>query len=154
MTLTVQALALRDVSVVNRSWDEVTGAAKPNDSVDISVAVATEGGLITPIVTNADQKTVSQISSNVKELAGKAKVCFCLSSAFRFNCQIESLVAVVVFCAQAGTLAPSEYQGGSFSISNLGMFGIDAFSAVINPPQGCIMVRFISSPMAGQEFAC
>mmetsp|Transcript_46678 Transcript_46678/g.69004 ORF Transcript_46678/g.69004 Transcript_46678/m.69004 type:complete len:444 (-) Transcript_46678:149-1480(-) len=110
--LRASALALRDVSVVNRSWDEVTGAAKPNDSVDISVAVATEGGLITPIVTNADQKTVSQISSNVKELAGKAK---------------------------AGTLAPSEYQGGSFSISNLGMFGIDAFSAVINPPQGCIM---------------
>ncbi|KAL8568125.1 hypothetical protein ACOMHN_027648 [Nucella lapillus] len=81
-------------------------------SVDISVAVATEGGLITPIVSNVPGLGVFEISQRVKELAEKAR---------------------------AGKLQPHEFQGGSFSISNLGMFGIKEFSAVINPPQVAIL---------------
>ena len=82
------------------------------NSIDISVAVAIEGGLITPIVRNADVKGLAAISSEVKELAGRAK---------------------------EGKLMPEEYQGGGFSISNLGMFGIKEFSAIINPPQSAIL---------------
>jgi len=79
---------------------------------DISVAVSIPGGLITPIVTGADSKSLSAISTEVKDLAGRAK---------------------------EGKLQPHEYQGGTASISNMGMFGIKAFDAVINPPQGMIM---------------
>ncbi|HVH37412.1 MAG TPA: 2-oxo acid dehydrogenase subunit E2, partial [Sphingomicrobium sp.] len=79
---------------------------------DISVAVSIPGGLITPIVANADAKSVSAISTEVKELAGLAK---------------ES------------KLQPQQYQGGTASISNMGMYGIKQFDAVINPPQGMIM---------------
>lgn len=79
---------------------------------DISVAVAIPGGLITPIVTSADTKTMAQIATEAKDLAARAK---------------------------AGKLLPSEYQGGTASISNMGMFGIKHFTAVINPPQGMIM---------------
>ena len=79
------------------------------DAVDISVAVAIPGGLITPIIRNADQKGLAAISSEMKALAGKAR---------------------------EGKLKPEEFQGGTFSISNLGMFGIKDFPAVINPPQG------------------
>jgi pyruvate dehydrogenase E2 component (dihydrolipoamide acetyltransferase) len=82
------------------------------DAVDISVAVAIPGGLITPIVRNADQKGLAAISSDMKALAGKAR---------------------------EGKLKPEEFQGGTFSISNLGMFGIKDFQAVINPPQGAIL---------------
>jgi len=82
------------------------------DAVDISVAVAIPGGLITPIVRNADQKGLAAISSDMKSLAGKAR---------------------------EGKLKPEEFQGGTFSISNLGMFGIKDFQAVINPPQGAIL---------------
>ncbi len=82
------------------------------DAVDISVAVAIPGGLITPIVRNADQKGLAAISNEMKELAGKAR---------------------------EGKLKPEEFQGGTFSISNLGMFGIKDFQAVINPPQGAIL---------------
>ena len=106
------ALALRDVPAVNRQWSEAEGAAKPAPGVDISVAVATPSGLITPIVTAADKIGLSSITSKVRDLAGRAR---------------------------EGKLAPEEYQGGSFTISNLGMFGIDNFSAVINPPQAAIM---------------
>ncbi|MCB2014540.1 MAG: 2-oxo acid dehydrogenase subunit E2 [Sphingobium sp.] len=81
-------------------------------SADVSVAVATDKGLITPIVRAADQKSVSAISREVKQLAEKAR---------------------------SGKLAAEEFQGGSFSISNLGMFGIDQFDAIINPPQGAIL---------------
>eukprot|EP00164_Ancoracysta_twista_P010489 GFYU01015836.1.p1 GENE.GFYU01015836.1~~GFYU01015836.1.p1 ORF type:complete len:335 (+),score=82.21 GFYU01015836.1:159-1163(+) len=80
--------------------------------VDISVAVATDGGLITPIVKDADKKGVGEISGCVKELAKKAR---------------------------EGTLQPNEYQGGMFSISNLGMYSTDRFTAIINPPQACIL---------------
>ena len=81
-------------------------------SADIAVAVATDKGLITPIVRAADQLSVASISRTVKALADKAR---------------------------AGKLQPQEFQGGSFSISNLGMFGIDQFDAIINPPQGAIL---------------
>ena len=79
---------------------------------DISVAVSVPAGLITPIITGADEKSVSKISTEMKELAGRAK---------------------------EGKLQPHEYQGGTASISNMGMFGITQFDAVINPPQGMIM---------------
>jgi pyruvate dehydrogenase E2 component (dihydrolipoamide acetyltransferase) len=79
---------------------------------DISVAVSIPGGLITPIVAGADTKSLSAVSKEMTELAGRAK---------------------------EGKLQPHEYQGGTASISNMGMFGISSFSAVINPPQGMIM---------------
>lgn len=88
------------------------GSAVPLQSVDISIAVATENGLITPIVKNANCLSVQEISSNVKALAIKAR---------------------------EGKLKLDEFQGGSFTISNLGMFGISEFCAVINPPQGAIL---------------
>ena len=92
---------------MNGSFDEKTGL-KLQSSVDVSVAVATDNGLITPIVFNADRLTIQDINGQVRQLAGKAK---------------------------EGKLKPNEFQGGSFTISNLGMFGIRSFSAVINPPQ-------------------
>ena len=81
-------------------------------AVDISVAVATDRGLITPIVRNADMKGVAQISIEMKDLAGRAK---------------------------EGKLKLNEFQGGGFTISNLGMFGVNSFSAIINPPQAMIL---------------
>lgn len=104
------ALALRDVPEVNASY--VNGVVSMSPTVDISVAVATPGGLITPIVPNTDKMGLSDISFKVKDLATRAR---------------------------DGKLAPEEYQGGSFCISNLGMFGINEFSAVINPPQAAIL---------------
>jgi len=104
------AMALRDVPEVNVQW--VNGGLQQNSSIDISVAVATDGGLITPIVTSADEKGLGDINASVMDLATRAR---------------------------AGQLAPAEYQGGSFSISNLGMFGVSEFSAVINPPQAAIL---------------
>ena len=79
---------------------------------DISVAVSIPGGLITPIVVDAGSKSMSAIATEIKELAGRAK---------------------------EGKLQPHEYQGGTASISNMGMFGIKQFDAVINPPQGMIL---------------
>jgi pyruvate dehydrogenase E2 component (dihydrolipoamide acetyltransferase) len=81
-------------------------------SADISIAVAIPDGLITPILRNAESLTVSQISAGVKDLAKRAV---------------------------AGKLKPEEYQGGSFTISNLGMYGIEEFSGIINPPQAAIL---------------
>jgi pyruvate dehydrogenase E2 component (dihydrolipoamide acetyltransferase) len=80
--------------------------------VDISVAVAVDDGLVTPVVRDADRKGVLAVSAEVRELAGRAK---------------------------QKKLKPEEMAGGTFSISNLGMFGIDAFAAVINPPEGAIL---------------
>ena len=104
------ALALKKVPMANVSF----GGDKllKYRSIDISVAVAIPDGLITPIIRNADQKGLGQISEEMKDLAARAK---------------------------DGKLAPEEFQGGSFSISNLGMFGVKEFSAVINPPQACIL---------------
>jgi pyruvate dehydrogenase E2 component (dihydrolipoamide acetyltransferase) len=104
------ALALRKVPAANAAWsDEGTVMF---DTVDISVAVAIPGGLITPVVRSAEAKGLAAISTEMKMLAGKAR---------------------------EGKLKPEEYQGGTFSISNLGMFGIKDFAAVINPPQGAIL---------------
>jgi pyruvate dehydrogenase E2 component (dihydrolipoamide acetyltransferase) len=104
------ALSLRDVPSANASWSDE--AILRYNNVDISVAVAIDGGLITPIVKNADQKSLPVISSEMKDLAKRAR---------------------------ENALAPHEFQGGGFSISNLGMFGIKKFQAIVNPPQSCIM---------------
>jgi pyruvate dehydrogenase E2 component (dihydrolipoamide acetyltransferase) len=104
------AVAMRDVPEVNSSWTEE--AIHQHHNVDISVAVATEGGLITPIVQDADSKGLVAISSQIKDLAARAR---------------------------EGKLKPAEFQGGGFTISNLGMYGTSNFSAIINPPQSCIL---------------
>lgn len=82
------------------------------NNVDVSVAVSTDSGLITPIVFGADTKGIVQISKEVKALAAKAR---------------------------EGKLQPQEFQGGTITVSNLGMFGIKNFAAVINPPQSIIL---------------
>jgi pyruvate dehydrogenase E2 component (dihydrolipoamide acetyltransferase) len=104
------AQALRKIPDANVSWSEEAILAYRD--VDISVAVATPNGLITPIVKQADTKSLRQIAAEMRDLAGRAR---------------------------DGKLKPQEYQGGSFSISNLGMYGIREFAAVINPPQSCIL---------------
>ncbi|KAF3434129.1 hypothetical protein FNV43_RR25232 [Rhamnella rubrinervis] len=106
------AVALRNVPEANAYWNDEKGEITPSESVDISIAVATEKGLMTPILRNADQKSISAISLEVKELVAKAR---------------------------AGKLKPHEFQGGTFSISNLGMFPVDHFCAIINPPQAGIL---------------
>ncbi|WP_033069764.1 pyruvate dehydrogenase complex dihydrolipoamide acetyltransferase [Thalassospira australica] len=104
------SLALKKVPAANSIWtDKATLQCKQQD---ISVAVAIEGGLITPVVRDAGSKGLAEISTEMKALAGKAR---------------------------DGKLMPEDYQGGTFSVSNLGMFGIKDFSAIINPPQGCIL---------------
>ncbi len=104
------AMGMRKVPGVNAAWggDRIFQFK----DIDVSVAVAIDGGLITPIIRKADQKGLSTISAEMKDLAKRAK---------------------------DGKLKPEEFQGGGFSISNLGMFGVKDFMAVINPPQACIM---------------
>ena len=104
------ALALKQVPAANASWGEE--AVRLYETVDVSVAVAVPNGLITPVIRNADGKGLAAISAEMKDLAGRAR---------------------------EGKLMPEEYQGGTCSVSNLGMFGIKHFTAVINPPQGCIL---------------
>lgn len=104
------ALALKDVPDVNASWDEQNLIIYNN--VDISVAVSAPTGLVTPVVKNADYKSLIDLSNEIKSLAGKAR---------------------------DNKLKPEEFQGGGFTISNLGMYGIKKFSAIINPPQSCIL---------------
>jgi pyruvate dehydrogenase E2 component (dihydrolipoamide acetyltransferase) len=104
------SFALREFPAVNSSY--LGDVIRQNANIDICVAVSIEGGLITPIVTDVDQKGLGQISSEIKALVAKAK---------------------------AGKLAPAEYQGGTFTISNLGMYGVDEFTAIINPPQAAIL---------------
>ncbi len=104
------ALALRQVPAANASWSD--DAILLWERVDISVAVALEDGLITPIVKGADQKGLAQIAAETKDLAERAR---------------------------AGKLKLEEFQGGTFSISNLGMYGIREFAAVINPPHAGIL---------------
>jgi pyruvate dehydrogenase E2 component (dihydrolipoamide acetyltransferase) len=111
------AAALRRVPAANATWTD-DGIAMYDD-VDISVAVAIEGGLITPIIRKADQKGVATISNEMKDLAARAR---------------------------AGKLKPEEFQGGGFSISNLGMYGVKSFSAIINPPQGGILAVGAGEP--------
>jgi pyruvate dehydrogenase E2 component (dihydrolipoamide acetyltransferase) len=113
------AMALRDVPEANASWSE--SAILRYNNVDISVAVAIDGGLITPIIKNADHKSMQIISNEMKDLAKRAR---------------------------ENKLLPEEFQGGSFSISNLGMFGIKKFNAIINPPQSCILAIGANSERA------
>lgn len=104
------ALALKQHPNVNSSW--LGDKIRKYKYVNIGVAVAVDEGLLVPVVRNADQKTLSTISSEVKDLAGKAK---------------------------DKKLQPKDWEGSTFSISNLGMFGIDEFTAIINPPDSCIL---------------
>lgn len=104
------AQALVEVPEANASW--MGDSIRLYQNADISVAVALEEGLITPIVRAANLKSLRAISIEIKDLVQKAK---------------------------NGKLKPEEFQGGSFSLSNLGMYGIDQFQAIINPPQGCIL---------------
>ena len=111
-------LALKRVPEANASWIE-DGRVAVHKHADVSVAVAIEGGLITPIIFDADQKGLAQISSEMKDLAARAR---------------------------DRKLKPEEFQGGTFSLSNLGMFGIKSFASILNPPQGMIL-----SVGAGEE---
>lgn len=104
------AIACKKVPECNSAW--LGNAIRQFDAVDVSVAVSTDAGLITPIVFSADRKGVEDISADVKALAAKAR---------------------------EGKLMPQEFQGGTFTISNLGMFDVTEFCAIINPPQSCIL---------------
>jgi pyruvate dehydrogenase E2 component (dihydrolipoamide acetyltransferase) len=104
------AVALREVPQANVGWTE--NAMRQYTQADIAIAVSTGFGLITPIVRAADRKSLSMISQEIADLAERAR---------------------------ASQLRPDEYQGGSFSVSNLGMFGVSEFSAIINPPQAAIL---------------
>ncbi|MCH1910773.1 2-oxo acid dehydrogenase subunit E2 [Leptospira noguchii] len=104
------SLSLKDVPEVNSSWRE--DHILEHGRIDIGVAVSIEGGLITPYIRNADQKSVSEISLEIKELASRAR---------------------------ERKLKPGEYTDGTFTVSNLGMFGISSFTAVINEPEAAIL---------------
>ena len=104
------ALALARFPAANASWGE--DAVRRHGSVDVSVAVAAPGGLVTPVVRNADRKSVATISAEVADLAARAR---------------------------EGRLKINEIQGGSITVSNLGMYGVREFAAIINPPQSCIL---------------
>ncbi|MFY9287576.1 MAG: pyruvate dehydrogenase complex dihydrolipoamide acetyltransferase [Alphaproteobacteria bacterium] len=104
------ALAMKKVPAANASW--TNDAILRYANIDISVAVATDNGLVTPIIKQADTKSLAQISAEMKDLGLRAR---------------------------EGKLRPEEFQGGGFTISNLGMYGIKEFSAIINPPQSCIL---------------
>ncbi len=108
--LKAAAAALRQHPAINASWME--DKIRYNKDVNIGVAVAIEDGLMVPVIRYADMKTLSQINTEVKEMAGRAK---------------------------SRKLQPEEMQGNTFTISNLGMFGIEEFTAIINPPEACIM---------------
>jgi len=111
-------LALKRVPAANSSWIE-DGRIARHKHADVSVAVAIEGGLITPIIHDADAKGLAQISTEMKDLAARAR---------------------------DRKLKPEEFQGGTFSLSNLGMMGIKSFASILNPPQGMIL-----SVGAGEE---
>ncbi len=111
------ALACRKVPAANSSW--MDSVIRQYNYVDVSVAVTTDTGLITPIVKDADIKGLVGISKDMKELAAKAR---------------------------AGKLQPAEFQGGTFTVSNLGMFGVKSFAAIINPPQACILAVGATEP--------
>ncbi len=110
MTIKALALALRDVPEANVSWTDENMVMHKH--CDVGVAVSIPGGLITPVIRKAEQKSLSTISNEMKDMAGRAK---------------------------ERKLKPEEYQGGSSAVSNLGMMGIKNFSAVINPPHATIL---------------
>jgi pyruvate dehydrogenase E2 component (dihydrolipoamide acetyltransferase) len=113
------ALALREQPAINASWTEE--AIRYYEHVDIAVAVATSDGLITPIVRDADLKNLATISNEMKELTLRAR---------------------------EKKLRPEEFQGGGFTISNLGMYGIKQFEAIINPPQAAVLAVGKGEPRA------
>ncbi len=106
------ALCLREHPEVNTGFHSVNQSVIQFKTIDIAVAVNVDGGLVTPIIRHADYKNIGQISVEVKQLVTKAK---------------------------ASKLAPEEYRGGSFTVSNLGMYGVNSFQAIINPPQAAIL---------------
>jgi pyruvate dehydrogenase E2 component (dihydrolipoamide acetyltransferase) len=110
LVIKASAATLRRIPTVNAAWTD--DGMVLFDDVDISVAVAIPDGLITPIIRKADQKGLATISREMKDLAGRART---------------------------GKLKPEEFQGGGFSISNMGMFGVSEFAAIINPPQSAIL---------------
>ena len=110
LVLKSAAVALRQHPVINSSW--LGDKIRQNHVVNIGVAVAVDEGLLVPVIRNADQKGLAQIATEVKELAGRAKT---------------------------KKLQPAEWEGSTFTISNLGMFGIDEFTAIINTPDACIL---------------
>ena len=110
MVIKAMALALKAVPDANASWTE--SAMVKHKHADVGVAVSIPGGLITPIIRHADEKTLSTISNEMKDLASRAR---------------------------SRKLKPEEYQGGTTAVSNLGMFGIKDFAAVINPPHATIL---------------
>ena len=113
------ALALQDVPAANTTWSEQ--GTLQHKSSDVGVAVAVEGGLFTPVIRHADLKSLSEISNEMKDLASRAR---------------------------NKRLAPHEYQGGTTSISNLGMYGVKSFDAVINPPHATILAVGAGVPQA------
>lgn len=112
LVLRACALTLRQHPKVNSGFDVANQTIMRFKTIDIAVAVSVDAGLITPIVRHADFKNVSDLSTEVRQLAKRAK---------------------------EGKLEPQEYQGGSFTLSNLGMFGVTNFAAIINPPQAAIL---------------
>lgn len=112
LVLRACALALRAHPNVNSGFNSVNQTIIRFQTIDIAVAVSVEGGLITPIIRHADYKTVAEISAEVKALAKRAK---------------------------EGKLEEQEYKGGSFTLSNLGMYGVTDFAGVINPPQAALL---------------
>jgi pyruvate dehydrogenase E2 component (dihydrolipoamide acetyltransferase) len=110
LVIKAAAAALRQHPAVNSSW--LGDKIRYNKHINIGVAVAVEEGLLVPVVRNADYKSLSAIAAEVKDLGGKAK-----------NKKLQ----------------PSDWEGNTFTISNLGMFGIEEFTAIINPPDACIM---------------
>ncbi|MEM8523247.1 MAG: pyruvate dehydrogenase complex dihydrolipoamide acetyltransferase [Bacteroidota bacterium] len=110
LVLKAAAVSLKQHPAINSSW--LGDTIRVNGDVNIGVAVAVEDGLLVPVVRHADMKTLSQINTEVKEMAGRAKI---------------------------KKLQPQEMQGNTFTISNLGMFGIEEFTAIINPPDACIL---------------
>lgn len=110
LVIKAAALALKQHPDINSSWQGDT--IRVNHHIDIGVAVAVDQGLLVPVVRFADTKSLSQIAGEVKDLAGRAK---------------------------SKKLAPAEWEGNTFTISNLGMFGIEEFTAIINPPASCIL---------------
>ncbi len=110
IVLKAVAVALTQHPKINSSW--LGDKIRVNHNVNIGVAVAVEEGLLVPVVRNADSKPLSQISKEVKDFAQKAK---------------------------DKKLQPADWEGSTFTISNLGMFGVDEFTAIINPPDACIL---------------
>ena len=110
LILKVTATTLKQVPALNAAWSDAD--IRHFRSVDLAVAVAIEGGLITPVIREADNKRLAQISAEMRDLVTRAR---------------------------AGQLSREEYQGGTFTVSNMGMYGVNRFTAVINPPQAAIL---------------